>query len=161
LVNTHVPRSTKQLVAGVRELHTQYTGSVSAMLHAMGELAKQFRQDATTCNGETKTDLLYLVETNQHLLRAVGVSHPSLDYICETVRRVAPGQAAAKLTGAGGGGCAMVLLRPDTSTSTATETVERIQKALQETEEWKFELCSSVVGGEGVLWVAPSEFPDC
>lgn len=46
---------------------------------------------------------------NHNLLCALGVSHPSIDAICAAAQKW--GQAA-KLTGAGGGGCAIVVLDP-------------------------------------------------
>lgn len=46
---------------------------------------------------------------NQHLLNAVGVGHAALDQVCT----LAQGKGlAAKLTGAGGGGCAIILIPP-------------------------------------------------
>ena len=46
---------------------------------------------------------------NQHLLNAVGVGHPALDQVCTLAREEG---LAAKLTGAGGGGCAIILIPP-------------------------------------------------
>src|SRR2546425_11118193 len=46
---------------------------------------------------------------NHDLLRKIGVSHPKLDHLVEVARR--SGGLGAKLTGAGGGGCMMVLCR--------------------------------------------------
>ena len=46
---------------------------------------------------------------NQHHLNALGVGHASLDQLCQVT--TAHG-LHSKLTGAGGGGCGITLLRP-------------------------------------------------
>lgn len=48
---------------------------------------------------------------NQHLLNALGVGHASLDQLCQVT--TAHG-LHSKLTGAGGGGCGITLLKPGT-----------------------------------------------
>lgn len=48
---------------------------------------------------------------NQHHLNALGVGHASLDRLCQVT--MAHG-LHSKLTGAGGGGCGITLLRPGT-----------------------------------------------
>lgn len=48
---------------------------------------------------------------NQGLLATCQISHPSLDRICAEAQNYG---LAAKLTGAGGGGHAYILLLPDT-----------------------------------------------
>ena len=48
-----------------------------------------------------------MIEINQHLLSSIGVGHPSLTSIYDIARRHG---YACKLTGAGGGGCAIVPL---------------------------------------------------
>lgn len=60
---------------------------------------------------------------NQNILSTLGVSHPSLDRICDEARKHG---LAAKLTGAGGGGHAYVLIPPDT----ADETIRSISQKL-------------------------------
>ncbi|KAH6931935.1 hypothetical protein HPB50_001673 [Hyalomma asiaticum] len=52
------------------------------------------------------SNALQLVEMNQSLLNCLGVGHPRLDRIAEIA---AQHGLAAKLTGAGGGGCALLL----------------------------------------------------
>jgi mevalonate kinase len=164
LVYTHVPRSTKQLVAGVRVMHEQYPAT-RIMLQAMGALAQQFQTWWCTSNANANVvgvgDVLTMVRTNQHLLSAVGVSHPSLDRICAVVDEIAGDEAAAKLTGAGGGGCAFVVLRPSKPGNEYLRALRsRIQRALQAAQRpWKFTCLQSAVGGDGVLWLSPTDFP--
>lgn len=52
-----------------------------------------------------------LIDMNQHHLNALGVGHASLDQLC---RVTAAHGLHSKLTGAGGGGCGITLLRPGT-----------------------------------------------
>lgn len=53
---------------------------------------------------------------NQHHLNALGVGHTSLDQLCQLT--MARG-LHSKLTGAGGGGCGITLLRPGTGAGRA------------------------------------------
>lgn len=46
---------------------------------------------------------------NQDLLRFLGVSHSSLDTVCNICKQF---RLHCKLTGAGGGGCAFCLISP-------------------------------------------------
>lgn len=48
---------------------------------------------------------------NQHHLNALGVGHSSLDQLCQVT---AAHGLHSKLTGAGGGGCGITLLKPGT-----------------------------------------------
>ena len=158
LVHTRVPRSTKELVAGVRRMHDNHPGVVGPMLQAMGGVAERFRQIIGASWKTVKgSDLLTLVRTNQHLLRAVGVSHPSLDRICQIVQDQAPGMAEAKLTGAGGGGCAMIVLHP----LSGPQIANNLQRTLENKKHpWDYTCFTSTVGREGVLWIDPDLFPE-
>lgn len=102
-------------------------------------------------------ELMTLVRTNQHLLRAAGVSHPSLDLVCSVVDNVGDGNAATKLTGAGGGGCAMTLLRPDADENLG-ETIQAALKKSCRRSPWRFSCLTSTVGGDGVLWTDADAF---
>lgn len=55
-----------------------------------------------------------LIDINQHHLNVMGVGHSSLDTLCKIT--LAWG-LHSKLTGAGGGGCGITLLRPGTFTT--------------------------------------------
>lgn len=168
LVHTHVPRSTKQLVANVRDLYQRHTSTVSLLLQTMGQVARDAcdwfvegdngadtNADDRKCNKDPR-QLLELVALSQHLLRAVGVSHASLDRIVQIVGSVAGRHAAAKLTGAGGGGCAIVLFEPACDQT----VVERVREGLEgATCPWNLTCFSSRVAGDGVLLLPPKEFP--
>ena len=143
LVNTRVPRNTKALVAGVRERREALPAAFDHIFGAVHELARScealFRSadaaDAAACGAR----LGALVELNHALLRALGVSHAALERVVDVAR--AHG-LRAKLTGAGGGGCALVLLDP----AADEEAVGRLRADL---EAEGFECLRTVLGAEG------------
>ena len=51
-----------------------------------------------------------LVDTNHHLLNAIGVGHPSLDVVHNVAKQF---NLSGKMTGAGGGGCAFIVSDDD------------------------------------------------
>ncbi|KAJ8651693.1 mevalonate kinase [Lichtheimia ornata] len=130
LTNTKVPRSTSALVAGVGAKKTKYPAVVDPMLDAIDGISLRcvevFKRLQT---GEMDThkvtaELEELVDINHCLLHGLGVSHPSL----ETVRSVTEAHGVkTKLTGAGGGGCAVSIIRDDIS----EETLNVVTKELQ------------------------------
>ena len=88
-----------------------------------------------------------LMTINHGLLVALGVSHPRLDRIRELVDH--EGIGWTKLTGAGGGGCAITLLKPDIT----EERMRRLEKTLADEGYGKFETTLGC-DGVGVLWPA-------
>jgi hypothetical protein len=92
-----------------------------------------------------------LIDINQALLQSVGVSHASLETVCALTKHLG---ASTKLTGAGGGGCCMTFL-PDPSMGT------EIRAAIESYQgEWNFSCLESSVGGSGVLYTDPTDFPE-
>lgn len=86
-------------------------------IQRIADQAESLLASATTSSGSSTTrleqlsDLARLIEQNHSHLVSLGVSHPAL----ETVRnktRDQPWGLATKLTGAGGGGCAVTVV-PD------------------------------------------------
>lgn len=88
-----------------------------------------------------------LVRVNHSLLDILGVSHHCLKRVCELVDGADIGWT--KLTGAGGGGCAITLLRPDVNEG----IVEELERKLIEEGFEKHEAMSGA-DGVGVLWPA-------
>lgn len=150
LVNTRVGRSTKEYVAKVRRNKDSFP-AVSLVIDAMGSLAEQAvsvfealksAQDAAdeTAAAESMGHLEGLVELNQHLLNGIGVGHPALDEICKITK--AHG-LVAKLTGAGGGGCAVVLIKPGVADDKVAAATEALSAA-------GFDVFPTSVGSAGV-----------
>ena len=90
-----------------------------------------------------------LICMNQHLLNALGVGHAALD----TVVRVSEEHGfPAKLTGAGGGGCALTLLHGTGEGDDAQADLERRVAALsEELATHGYQCFETKVGGAGML----------
>ncbi|XP_010580372.1 PREDICTED: mevalonate kinase isoform X2 [Haliaeetus leucocephalus] len=116
LTNTKVPRSTKVLVAGVKEKILKFPAIMNPVLDSIDAISQECQSvlEAMPANPspEYYPVLEELFDINQHHLNVIGVGHPSLDRLC---RVTASHGLHSKLTGAGGGGCGITLLRPDTS----------------------------------------------
>ncbi|XP_014642531.1 PREDICTED: mevalonate kinase [Ceratotherium simum simum] len=114
LTNTKVPRSTKALVAGVRKRLLKFPEIVGPLLASIEAVALECErvlgEMAVALAPEHYLVLEELIDMNQHHLNALGVGHASLDQLCQVT--MAHG-LHSKLTGGGGGGCAITLLRPD------------------------------------------------
>ncbi len=78
---------------------------------------------------------------NHILLCQLGVGHESLDRVCTVTASFG---LHSKLTGAGGGGCALTLINSNTSPQVALEAKNSLEKE-------GFECFQAEVGGAGVL----------
>lgn len=98
------------------------------------------------CTGECDSvqffnDMEMLIDTNQQLLNEMGVGHRQLDRVVEIAKSHG---LHAKLTGAGAGGCAFVLLRDTTSS-------EMVAKLRNDMEQQGFECYETRIASHGVL----------
>jgi mevalonate kinase len=102
--DTGVHHATRTLVGGVvkrsQREKSRFQDYVAKAREISSGVARALRE------GDDK-DLGALMYQNHDLLRKIGVSHPKLDRLVEVARR--SGALGAKLTGAGGGGCIIVL----------------------------------------------------
>ncbi|CCE63906.1 hypothetical protein TPHA_0G00700 [Tetrapisispora phaffii CBS 4417] len=109
---TKIPRTTKVLVNNVRELFNTFPDIVKPILGAMGNLAligTALLEHLSENGEENYSKLLQLIRVNHGLLVSLGVSHPGL----ETIKSLSDtlGIGETKLTGAGGGGCSLTILK--------------------------------------------------
>ncbi|CCK72277.1 mevalonate kinase KNAG_0J01960 [Huiozyma naganishii CBS 8797] len=146
---TGVPRSTKQLVQGVRDLYERDTLLVEPILEAMDQCAQravsclEAAAATDTALPSTLLELATLINVNQGLLCSLGVSHPALERVKLAADTAQIG--STKLTGAGGGGCAITLLADG-----CTPTVLRqFQESLQDPAAGSFETYETLLGGLG------------
>merc|ERR1712062_850816 len=110
VVDTHVERSTSKLVELVRNRRERQMSIVENIFNAIDAIVdKLVALFNCADNIYSYNNQKELFEMNQHLLSSLGVSHASLDVIVSAASEVG---LAGKLTGAGGGGCALVLLPP-------------------------------------------------
>lgn len=92
-------------------------------------------------DAEKYEELALLVSVNNNLLRSIGVSHPRL----ERVFNIAESRGFhAKLTGAGAGGCAFILLPSSYRES------GNYQKLCEDLEANDYHIMATIIGGRGV-----------
>ncbi|KAK6205530.1 mevalonate kinase [Scheffersomyces amazonensis] len=143
LTNTKIPRSTADLVGGVAKRNSEYPKLTSPILDAMGNLASEAYKIMTAPEfGHVELETLReLVEINHGLLVAIGVSHPALEKVkvIADINKI----GATKLTGAGGGGCAITLIDE-------SSPIESIHKAINEFGREGFDSFETSLGGKGV-----------
>lgn len=140
LTNTNVPRRTSELVAGVGRLKNENPLIMDSVFDAVDQLVLS-AQDALTTGDIEK--LSVLVRLNHGLLISMGVSHPALEEIGAVAKKLGLGNT--KLTGAGGGGCAITLVCDPTDLH---EKVALLKKELPGKEVFE-----TLLGAPGVGYV--------
>lgn len=125
VISSQTPRQSAQQVQQVRERVDRHPG-LGAPLWSLFEAQVQRMQESLL-----NQDLCALGEVMQmqhHLLASLGVSTDLLDGLCQSALQA--GALGAKLTGAGGGGCVLIL---PPATSSQAEFFEALERAMQDT----------------------------
>ncbi|KAF3770904.1 putative Erg12 [Cryphonectria parasitica EP155] len=151
LVDTKQPKSTAFEVAKVgalKEKHPKLVGSILDTIDKITRTAESLmdEEDFDSEELESLQKVGELMTLNHGQLMSLGVSHPRLERIRALVDH--EGIGWTKLTGAGGGGCSITLLRPD-----AKEKLHRLDEQLCEEGYEKFE---TTLGGDGVGVLYPA-----
>ncbi len=152
LVNSRQPRSTATEVAKVGALKKAHPIVTESMLDSIGKITESAHellasQDSNQNNPTAIQKLGDLINMNHGLLVSLGVSHPKLEQIRELVDEASIGWT--KLTGAGGGGCVITLLKPGTDARSLKDLESKLDAE-------GFERFETTLGGDGVgvLWPA-------
>lgn len=175
LVNTRQSRSTATEVAKVATLKQNHPIVTEHLLNAIHDVTESANKLISTPDFDSEDPkslkhLGELITVNHGLLVSLGVSHPKLERIRALIDHAGIGWT--KLTGAGGGGCAITILRPDINAPDAhdatkavngnskkgavqsrTQILADLEEKLQAEGFEKFE--TTLAGdGVGVLWPA-------
>jgi mevalonate kinase len=152
LINTKQPRSTSAEVAKVGAMKKKYPEVTESALDSIGEVTLSAHKLITSDNFDPTSDhniehLGDLFRINHGLLVSLGVSHPKLEYIREVVDYAGIGWT--KLTGAGGGGCAITLLKHSADPTVLSDLQQKFAAA-------GFEEYKTTLGGSGVGILYPA-----
>ena len=143
VVNTRQERDTKALVAGVGARLKAQPDVYQPIIDRIDELVTAFMAliDVATPHARSIAPQLFpLIREAQQLLVRLGVSHDSIDRVVAAATRHG---VAAKLTGAGGGGCVLCLLREDMGE-------EEVRLMVADMEAMGFDCLEAAVGQTGV-----------
>ncbi|OSX57832.1 hypothetical protein POSPLADRAFT_1156013 [Postia placenta MAD-698-R-SB12] len=150
LVDSKVPRDTKKLVAGVALKKLEDPEAINKIMDSIQSISDEARRalaDPELSRTSLLSALAALINENHAHLVSLGVSHRSL----ETIRSTTAAEQfrlSTKLTGAGGGGCAVTLVPDDFSDSSLRALVSALQAA-------GFGTYSTSVGGSGLGILSP------
>lgn len=152
IVDTQQTRSTATEVSKVGSLKKAHPVVTESILNAIDQVtcSAQDLIHGPEFDGSSHSTMDHfgtLIRLNHGLLVSLGVSHPRLERIRELVDEADIGWT--KLTGAGGGGCAMTLVRPDA----APEAVTKLKEQLAEEGYKKYQ---TTLGGDGIGVLYPA-----
>lgn len=156
LADTRLARSTATEVAKVGRLKEEHALVTEAVLEAIDKVTGSALELVRGRGGEGADGVVgddmiralgTLIRVNHGLLVSLGVSHPRLERIRELVDFADIGWT--KLTGAGGGGCSMTLLRPGVQ----ADDIRELERSFADEGFGKY---GTTLGGDGigVLWPA-------
>ncbi|KAK5133079.1 hypothetical protein LTR08_008189 [Meristemomyces frigidus] len=163
LVDTCQAKSTAAEVAKVGQLKTTHPDVTEHVFDAIDAITRSAHDVVTgedPASRESITRLGELMTVNHGLLTSLGVSHPRLERLRYLVDQAGVGWT--KLTGAGGGGCAITLLRPHIAaddeaapegTCSASAPLLALQKRLEAEGFARYE---TTLGGDGVGVLYPA-----
>ncbi|KAL2262706.1 hypothetical protein VTK26DRAFT_357 [Humicola hyalothermophila] len=152
LVDTKTAKSTRhevEKVARLKNAHPKLVGSILDSIDKVTTTSADLieEDDFDTQSEESLRRVGELMTINHGLLVSLGVSHPRLERVRELVDH--QGIGWTKLTGAGGGGCSITLLKPGVD----RKKLDMLQEQLDREGYQRFE---TTLGGDGVgvLWPA-------
>jgi len=138
VTDTKISRNTKLLVQKVGALHKLYPDIVNPLLQSVEQICQtviscfqsNFNNEIDEVKEEkeiaVQSQLEILMTINHNILGALGVGHNVLDEICFITKEK---QMYSKLTGAGGGGCAITLINSNLPTVVIDGVIQKLSEA--------------------------------
>ncbi|GAA6010092.1 hypothetical protein JCM10207_007555 [Rhodosporidiobolus poonsookiae] len=151
LTDTKVPRDTKTLVAGVARRKLEEPDIINPLLSSIqtiSDSAHAALSSTTLSRAAQLAQLAALVDENHAHLVSLGVGHAALEAIRSKTREQ-PWGLATKLTGAGGGGCAVTIVPDDFPAASLSSLREALAAD-------GFTTYETLVGGRGLGVLVPS-----
>ncbi|THH10897.1 hypothetical protein EW145_g1028 [Phellinidium pouzarii] len=148
LIDTKIPRNTKALVAGValkKENEPDHVGNILTLIQNISDEARRILADPELARDIQLDAVGKLIIENHAHLRELGVSHPALEAVKEKTSAYG---LQTKLTGAGGGGCAVTLV-PDNFSE------DQLKQLMSELLNDGFVPYLTSVGGSGIGILSP------
>lgn len=110
-VFTGIKSDTRKMIGKVQDLRKKNKKRVDGIFAEIGKLVQQAKN---AIGNEDWSELGNFMNINQRLLKELGVSTPTIDKIIEKLLK--NGVYGAKISGAGGGDCVIVLVEPNLKT---------------------------------------------
>lgn len=157
LVDSKQSRSTSVQVDKVKSRRQSHHTETETILDKIGKLTVSAMKLISLSNSDSIdaatsiNSLGDLTRRNHEALVSLGVSHPRIERICALANEADIGWT--KLTGAGGGGCAITILRPDVDKVVLEALVQRL------TVEG-YEVHQTLLGADGVGVLHPAVISD-
>ncbi|TKA27771.1 hypothetical protein B0A50_04872 [Salinomyces thailandicus] len=177
LIDTQQAKSTAAEVAKVGKLKATHPAVTDHIFDAIDSITKSAHDVVTGDEPGSQESIAHLgdlMTVNHGLLLSLGVSHPRLERLRYLVDRAGVGWT--KLTGAGGGGCAITLLRSTITDSAsaadaaqlngeaahadAHPTHSPLQALERDLQAEGFERYTTTLGGDGVGVLYPAVIDD-
>ncbi|PWY99299.1 cystathionine beta-l [Testicularia cyperi] len=152
LVDSCVGREGKKLIAHVAAQKESEPARVNAVLQRIQTIADAAREllagSSSLERAEVVAQLRELIKNNHAELVGLEVSHPALELIKSKTEAFGSGELATKLTGAGGGGCAVTLLPDEYPEASVRDLISELNNA-------GFKCYETRVGGDGFGLLVP------
>lgn len=128
IVNSSIPKQTREQVQKVRNLYDKHTTAIECVFNAIDNIVDEFfsclKAEDTTSLGQINE----LVRINQGLLYSIQISNYQLDSIVSLANKHG---LSCKITGAGGGGCCFILLKRSSDESLPENDLSQLIENLQ------------------------------